>query len=148
MRLILTDDVPNLGAAGEVVDVADGYGRNFLLPRSKAVRVTPGAVRQAEKSRVAREAANKVAKEEAERIATQLVGTRVVLAAQTGDEGKLYGSISVNDVLTGIQKFTGVELERHQIEISEAIRSIGLHEIRVKLHPEVVFPVTLDIIPA
>ncbi len=148
MKLILTADVPNLGVAGDVVDVADGYARNYLIPRAKAANVTAGAIRQAEKSRVAREMADNEAKEEAERIATQLVGTRVVLAAQAGDEGKLYGSIATADVITGIQKFTGVQLERHHIEIAEPIRAIGLHEVRVMLHPAVEFPVTLDVIPA
>ncbi len=148
MRLILTSDVIDLGRKGEVVDVSDGYARNFLLPKKKAVKATEGAIRTAEELRRAREDAERQAKEEAERIATQLVGTRVVLAAQTGDEGRLYGSISVPDVVEGIRKFTGVEVDRRNIVLPAPIREIGLHEVQIKLHNEVEFPITLDVIPA
>jgi large subunit ribosomal protein L9 len=148
MRLILTDDVADLGKRGDVVDVSDGYGRNFLLPRKKAIQASEAALEHAEKVREARIEAEKKAKDEAEKIATQLVGTRVVLAAQAGDEGQLYGSVSVSDVVEGIRRFAGVELDKKHVEINKPIKAIGLHEVQVNLHPEVQFPVTLDIIPA
>ena len=148
MKLILTSDVEDLGKKGEVVDVADGYARNFILPRKKAVKATEGAIRTAEELRRAREEQERQAKEEAERIATQLVGTRVVIAAQAGDEGKLYGSVGVADVVEGIHKFTGVELDRKAVILEKPIRDIGLHDIQIHLHPEVQFPITLDVIPA
>jgi len=148
MRLILTADVKDLGRRGDVVDVADGYARNFLLPRSKAMIANDGALAQAEAIRAARLEAERRAKEAAETIATQLVGSRVVLAAQAGDEGQLYGSVGVSDVVEGIRRFTGIELTRGQVEIAKPIRAIGLHEIMIKAHPEVEFPLTLDIIPA
>ena len=148
MKLRLTSDVPPLGKKGDVVDVADGYARNFLLPKKKAVKATEGAIRTAEALRRAREEAERQAKEEAERIATQLVGTRVVIAAQAGDEGKLYGSVGVADIVEGIKKFTGVELDRKAIHLENPIREIGLHDVQVVLHPEVQFPITLDVIPA
>ena len=148
MRLILTDDVADLGKRGDVVDVSDGYGRNFLLPRKKAIQASEAALEHAEKVREARIEAEKKAKDEAEKVATQLVGTRVVLAAQAGDEGQLYGSVSVSDVVEGIRRFAGVELDKKHVEINKPIKAIGLHEVQVNLHPEVQFPVTLDIIPA
>lgn len=148
MKLILTSDVQDLGKRGDVVDVAEGYARNFLLPRNKAIKANEGALKQAESIREARIEAEKRAKETAENIATQLVGSRVVIAAQAGDEGQLYGSVGVSDVVQGIQRFTGIELQRNQIELSEPIKAIGLHEVQVKIHPEVEFPLTLDIIPA
>jgi large subunit ribosomal protein L9 len=148
MKLILTSDVDQLGKRGDVVDVADGYARNYLLPRSYAVKATPGALEQAEAVRQARIEADRKAKEEAENIATQLVGSRVVIAAQAGDEGQLYGSVGVPDVVEGIKRFTGIELDRSQVEVEEPIKAIGLHEIRIKAHPEVEFPLTLDVIPA
>jgi hypothetical protein len=95
MKLILTADVDPLGKRGDVVDVADGYARNFLLPRQKAIKANEGALQQAEAIREARIEAERRAKEQAENIATQLVGSRVVLAAQAGDEGQLYGSVGV-----------------------------------------------------
>lgn len=148
MKLILTDDVVDLGKRGDVVDVADGYARNFLLPRSKAIKANDGALAQAASIREARIEAERRAKEEAEAIASQLVGSRVVLAAQAGDEGQLYGSVGVADVVQGIHRFTGIELSRTQIELPAPIRAIGLHEIQVRVHPDVEFPLTLDIIPA
>lgn len=148
MKLILTADVDPLGKRGDVVDVADGYARNFLLPRQKAIRANEGALAQAEEIREARIEAERRAKETAENIATQLVGSRVVLAAQAGDEGQLYGSVGLSDIVQGIQRFTGIELERGQIEIDKPIKAIGLHEITIKAHPDVEFPLTVDIIPA
>jgi large subunit ribosomal protein L9 len=148
MKLILTSDVTDLGKRGDVVDVADGYARNFLLPRSKAITANDGALAQAEAIREARLEAERKAIEAAEAIATQLAGSRVVLAAQAGDEGQLYGSVGVGDVVEGIRRFTGLELERGQIAIAEPIKAIGLHEITIKAHPDVEFPLTLDVIPA
>lgn len=148
MKLILTADVNELGKRGDVVDVAEGYARNFLLPRKKAVKANDGALAQAESIREARIEAESKAKDEAERVATQLVGSRVVIAAQAGDEGQLYGSVAVADVVEGVRRFTGVELDRDTVEIPKPIKAIGLHEINIKLHPEVEFPLTLDVIPA
>jgi large subunit ribosomal protein L9 len=148
MKLILTDDVSELGKRGDVVDVADGYARNFLLPKRKAIKANDGALAQAESIREARVETERRAKEAAENIATQLVGSRVVLAAQAGDEGQLYGSVGVGDIVEGIKRFTGIELERSNIDIPTPIKAIGLHEITVNVHPEVEFPLTVDIIPA
>jgi len=148
MKLILTADVDPLGKRGDVVDVADGYARNYLLPRRKAIKANDGALSQAEAIREARVEAERRAKETAENIATQLVGSRVVLAAQAGDEGQLYGSVGIGDIVEGIHRFTGIELERSQIEIGVPIKAIGLHEVQIKAHPDVEFPLTVDIIPA
>lgn len=148
MKLILTSDVNDLGKRGDVVDVADGFARNYLLPRSFAIKASEGALEQAEAVREARIETERKAKEDAEAIATQLVGSRVVIAAQAGDEGQLYGSVGIADVVEGIRRFTGIELTRSQVELREPIKAIGLHEIQVKAHPEVEFPLTLDVIPA
>ncbi len=148
MKLILIDDVKGLGGKGEVVDVADGYGRNYLLPKRLAMRATAGALRDAEGIRVAHEEAQRKVFEEAEATAKSLVGTRVVLAAQAGDEGKLFGSVTTTDVIDGVLKFTGVQLDRSTIQMTAPIKSIGLHEVMVKLHPDVQFALTLDVIPA
>jgi large subunit ribosomal protein L9 len=147
MKVILTDEVAALGSKGDVVEVSDGYARNFLLPRKKATAASPGAVAAAGKAKATKEAVTRRAKEEAEATAAMLVGTRVVLAAQAGDEGQLYGSISVADIAEGIRKFTGVELDRKLINLSRPIKAIGLHEVVISLHPEVEFPLTIDVIP-
>lgn len=148
MKLILTADVQDLGSRGDVVDVADGFARNYLLPRKKAVTASEGMLAQAESIRAARLEQERKAREAAEAIATQLVGTRVVIAAQAGDEGQLYGSVGVGDIVEGIHRFTGVQLESSTIQMAGPIKAIGLHDIGVKLHEDVEFPLTVDIIPA
>lgn len=147
MKLILTSDVDALGHRGDVVEVSKGYARNYLLPRNLAIEANGGALAQAERIREARIEAERKAREEAEAIATQLVGSRVVIAARAGDEGQLYGSVGLTDVVEGIKRFTGVELSRDHVHIPDPVRSIGLHEIQIRLHPEVEFPLTLDVIP-
>jgi large subunit ribosomal protein L9 len=148
MKLILMEDVAGLGGKGQVIDVADGYGRNYLLPKRLAMKATPGALRDAEAIRKTHEDALRKVFEEAEETAKTLTGTRVVIAAQAGDEGKLFGSISATDVVDGVLKFTGVPLDRSTIQLAAPIKNIGLHEVMVKLHPEVQFALTLDVIPA
>jgi len=148
MKLILLSDVTDLGKRGELVDVSEGYARNFLLPRKKAMKATEGSLAQAEKLRRTREVNERRAKDEAERIAMQLTGVRVVVAAHAGDEGKLYGSVGAADVVDGVKKFTGVDIDRRTVDLRSPIRAIGLHEVWLKLHPEVEFPITLDVIPA
>jgi len=148
MKLILTEDVAGLGGKGEVVEVADGYGRNYLLPKKLAMKATAGALRDADAIRQAHEDSLRKVFEEAEATAKTLVGTRVVIAAQAGDEGKLFGSISTTDVVDGVLKFTGVHLDRSTVQLAAPIKSIGLHEVMVKLHPEVQFALILDVIPA
>jgi large subunit ribosomal protein L9 len=148
MRVILTSDVDELGRKGDVVDVANGYARNYLVPRKLAVKATPGAIRQADTMRVAREAALVAAREEAETFAQSLTGTRVVVAAHAGDEGKLFGSISEADIATAITKFTGIDVDRKLVSLDKPIKEIGLHEVALRPHPEVEFLVTLDVIPA
>ncbi|MDH3306347.1 MAG: 50S ribosomal protein L9 [Acidimicrobiia bacterium] len=148
MKLILTSPVDGLGSEGDIVDVADGYGRNYLLPRNLAVKATGGALKHALAVKVNREESLRKGREEAEAIAKQLVGTRVVIAAQAGDEGKLFGSIGTSDVIEGVQRFAGVALERKAVSLEKPIKSIGLHEVPIKLHPDVEFTLTLDVIPA
>ena len=148
MRLILTSDVNPLGKRGDVVEVAKGYARNYLLPKQLAIVANEGALDQAELVRTARLEAETRARESADNMAQQLAGSRVVIAAQAGDEGQLYGSVTVTDVIEGILRFTGIQLERSQVELEHPIKAIGLHEIQVKLHQEIEFPITLDVIPA
>lgn len=147
MRLILSSDVQALGRKGEVVDVSDGYARNYLLPRKLATKATEASVAAAETAGAARDAVDRKLRADAQNVASQLAGTRVVLAAKAGDEGKLYGSVGLADVIEGIRRFTGLELDRKAVELVEPIKAIGLHEVTVRLHPEVAIPVIIDVIP-
>ncbi len=148
MRVILTKDVPDLGSKGEIVDVAAGYARNYLVPQSLAMKATAGTIRQAEVMRKGRIESERKALEAGELLAQSLVGSRVVVAARAGDEGRLFGSVGVADVIEAIRKFTGVEVDGEIIRIEVPIKEIGLHEVSIQPHHEVEFKVTLDIIPA
>ena len=148
MKVVLNADVADLGQRGTIVDVSDGYARNYLLPRRLASQATRGNVEAAEKATASRAATERKSRDDAQKLATGLVGTRVVLAAQASDEGRLYGSVSVSDVVEGIRKFTGIEIDRKHVDLPESIKEIGLHQVQIRLHPEVEFPVTIDVIPA
>jgi large subunit ribosomal protein L9 len=148
MKLVLNTDVKTLGERGDVVDVSDGYARNYLLPRKLASKATAASIAAAEQAVATRGAAERKLRQEAEDLASQLGGTRVVLAAQAGDEGRLYGSVGVVDVVEGIRKFTGIQIDRKHVELVEPIKAIGLHEVTVRFHPEITVPVIIDVIPA
>lgn len=148
MKVILTQPVETLGAKGDVVDVSDGYARNYLVPRKLAVKASDGALKQADSMRVAREESERRALESAQQLAESLAGTRVVVAARAGDSGNLFGSIGAADVAAAIVKFTGIDIDRKIVDIAQPIKEIGLHEIRLIPHPEVAVSVILDVIPA
>ena len=148
MKVILTKPVEDLGEKGDVVDVADGYARNYLVPKKLAVKASDGALRQAESMRVAREEAERRSLDEAEQLAESLAGTRVVVAARAGDSGNLFGSIGTADITEAIVKFTGIDIDRKIVDVGEPIKEIGLHEVVLRPHPDVSDSVTLDVIPA
>ncbi len=147
-KLILLEKVDSLGDRGEVVEVADGYARNYLVPQRKAMVATRGAIAKAEGMRLAHLESVRKVKAAAEQLAQSLVGTRVVVAARAGDEGRLFGSIGEADVAEAIRKFTGIELDRKIVSLAQPIKEIGLHEVTVKPHAEVEFQLMLDVIPA
>jgi large subunit ribosomal protein L9 len=148
MKLILTNDVDGLGHKGDVVEVADGYARNYLLPRSFAIKATTGALKEAEGLRRAREEAERAAVDAAKAVAEALAGSTVVVAARSADEGKLFGSIGARNVAEAIASYTGVQVEPQIIALTGPIKEIGLHEVTIVPHPEVRFQLTLDVIPA
>lgn len=148
MKLILTDTVDGLGRKGDVVEVADGYGRNYLVPQSKAIKATRGALKEAQVLRRSREEAERVEKAAASLIAEALADSRVVVAARSAEEGKLFGSIGARNVAEAIAQYTGVQVEPQIIMLTGPIKEIGLHEVTIKPHPEVEFQLTLDVIPS
>ena len=148
MKVILTKSVDPLGTKGDVVDVSDGYARNYLIPRKFAVKASDGALRQAEAMRQARIDAERKALEDARALGESLAGTRVVVAARAGDAGNLFGSIGSADIAEAIVKFTGVEIDKKIIAVENPIKEIGLHEVMLEPHPQVTVSVTLDVIPA
>ena len=148
MKVILTKTVEDLGAKGDVVTVADGYARNYLIPKKHAVKASDGALKQADSMRQARIETEKQSLSDAKALAASLTDTRVVVAARAGDAGNLFGSIGAHDIAAAIVKFTGVEVDTKIVAIDVPVKEIGLHEIMLRPHPEVEVSITLDVIPA
>ncbi len=146
MKVILRDDVQGVGKRGDVCDVADGYARNFLMPRGLAMKATEGAASQAaamRRSRDQRDASDRAAAEE---VATRLVPTRITLAARAGAEGKLFGSVTTAEIVEAVQAQTGIELDRRQLRLDEPIKAVGEHHVPARLHADVEFPITIDVV--
>lgn len=148
MKVILRDDVDNLGHKGDVIDVADGYARNFLVPRGLALEATRGALSQAESMRRAREVRDAEARAEAEDTARELVPAVIRVVARAGEEGKLFGSVTSADVAAAVATQTGIEVDRKALQLAEPLKSLGSHQIPVRLHPEVEFPLTVEVTEA
>ena len=148
MRLVLKADVAGLGSKGDIVEVATGYGRNYLLPQGLAAKATDGMIRQIHEAERVRQEARRRELEAADNIRLQLAETRVVIAARVTDEGRLFGSIGIAEIIDAVRSLSSVVLERKTIALSEPIKTIGYHEVTITLHPEVQCVLTLDVIPA
>ena len=148
MRVVLRADLTNLGKRGDVCEVADGYGRNYLLPKGLAIPATNGVQAQADAMRRSRDLRDARDREAAELVARTLVPAVIRIPAKAGSEGRLFGSITSSDVAEAVNAQTGVSLDRRRLRLEEAIKSLGTHEIPVKLHSEVEFRVTVDVVRA
>ncbi|MCW2500808.1 MAG: ribosomal protein [Frankiales bacterium] len=137
MKLILTADVPNLGAPGDMVEVKDGYGRNFLVPQGLAIPATRGAEKQVANIRRARDARTVRDLGHANEIKQSLQTLNVSLPARAGDGGKLFGSVTTADIVAAISKAGGPKLDKRSVVIKHAIKSVGNHAVQVKVHADV-----------
>lgn len=146
MKVILAADVDKLGRKGDVVTVADGYGRNFLVPKGLAMTASKGALRQAEQMRRAREELERKVKDEAAAKVATLGVSPVYISARAGEEGKLFGSVTNSDVARAIVEQLGEEIDRRHIRMDEPIRTLGSHQIEVHLHEQVNALVTVEVI--
>lgn len=144
MQVILLERVAKLGGMGEIVKVRPGYARNFLIPQGKALRATDKALKDFETKRAQLEAKNQELKDAAENRAVDIDGLSVVVLRQASESNHLYGSVSARDVVDAFGE-DGIKLERHQIRLEQAIKTIGLHEVPVALHPEVEVSVTVNV---
>jgi large subunit ribosomal protein L9 len=145
MKVILNKDVPGTGKAGEVKDVADGYARNYLLPRKLAVPASAGALKGVEQRKAAE--SQKAAKEEAaaQALAERLTAAPVVVTAKVGDQGRLYGSITSADIAEQLSKLIGQPFDRRMIQLDEPIRQLGSFEVPVRLHRAVSTKLKVDV---
>ncbi len=144
MDIILLQRVEKLGQMGEVVNVKPGYARNYLLPQKKALRATKENVAEFEQRRTQLEADNLDRRQEAERVAGRLDGLSVVLTRQASDSDQLYGSVTTRDIADEVTE-AGFTIDRRQVELDRPIKTVGLHRVRVRLHPEVAVEVTANV---
>jgi large subunit ribosomal protein L9 len=148
MKLILTQDVSGLGAPGDVVEVAPGYGRNYLVPQGMAITATRGAEKQIATIRRAREVREVRDLGQAQSIKAQLSGLRVRLPARSGDGGRLFGSVTSTDVVQAVSAAGGPKLDRRLITLAAPIKALGNHTVTVKVHPEVSATVEVEVVAA
>jgi large subunit ribosomal protein L9 len=148
MKLILTQEVSGLGAPGDVVEVAGGYGRNYLVPRGLAMRWSRGAEKQIDLIKRARSAREIRSSEDARATAERLSGLRVRLQTRAGSGGRLFGSISTADIAAAVKAAGGPELDRRKIEIGNPIKTVGAHQVAVRLHPEVSATLEVEVVSA
>jgi large subunit ribosomal protein L9 len=146
VKVVLRADVDNVGKKGDVIEVADGFARNFLIPKGHAILATDGVVAQAAGMRRSRELKDAKDREGAEAIARRLVPAVVRIPARAGAEGRLFGSVTAADVVAAVRAETGVELDRRRLHLDDPIRSVGVHEVPVRLHHDVEFPITIEVV--
>jgi large subunit ribosomal protein L9 len=145
VKIVLRSDVAGVGRKGDVLEVANGYARNFLLPRGLAFKATPGVEAQAEGMRRARALKQASELADAKVVAELLAASPLRITARVGKEGKLFGSVGAADIVSTIASQLGVTIERRQVELPEPIKSVGTYEVPVELHSELTVPVTVEV---
>jgi large subunit ribosomal protein L9 len=148
MRVVLRSDIDRVGKRGDIIDVADGYARNYLLPKGHAIAATKGVTAQAGAMRRARDLKDAKDRESAELVARTLVPLVIRIPARAGSGGRLFGSVTSTDVVDAVASQTRVVLDRRRLHLDEPIKTLGIHEIPVKLHADVEFRVTVEVVPS
>ncbi len=149
MKLILTQEVDGLGSAGDVVEVKDGYGRNYLIPRGLGIRWTRGGEKQIESIKAARASREVRDLDHAKEIKSKLEGSTVTLQVRAGDGGRLFGAVTVNDIAGAISNSIGEgSVDKRKILVGNPIKSLGAHQVTVKVHDDVDATVNLNVVPA
>ena len=148
MRVVLRSDLDHVGKRGDIVDVADGYARNYLLPKGHAIVATSGVTAQAASMRKARDLKDAKDRESAEVVARTLVPMVIRIPAKAGAGGKLFGSVTTADIADAVSQQAKVNLDRRRLHLDEPIKSTGTHEVPVKLHSDVEFRITVEVVPA
>jgi large subunit ribosomal protein L9 len=146
MKLILTHEVANLGAPGDIVEVKDGYARNYLQPRGLAIRWTKGGEKQIVSMKKARNVRDVRDVSHAEEIRSRLEAQPVTVAARAGDTGRLFGAVTVADIAEAVKQSGGPDIDKRRIEIGQPIRSTGEYTVAVRVHPEVSAKLTLTVV--
>jgi len=145
VKIVLRSDVVGIGRKGDVREVANGYARNYLLPRGLAFKATPGVEAQAEGMRRSRSLKQAAELADAKVLAELLAASPLRIAVRAGKEGKLFGSVGSSDIVSAIAKQLGVTIERRQVELPEPIKAVGTYQVPVELHGELTVPVTVEV---
>jgi large subunit ribosomal protein L9 len=148
MKIILTQEVDGLGAPGDVVEVKDGYGRNYLVPRGVAVRWTRGGQKTVDSIKAARASRAVASHDHAEALKKQLESNPVDVTVRAGDSGRLFGAVTTAEIANAIAAVTGEAVDKRTLVLSNPIKSLGSHVVSVKLHDEVAAKVALNVVPA
>jgi large subunit ribosomal protein L9 len=148
MKVILRADHKVLGKRGDIVDVSDGHARNYLLPQGLALPASEGAVNQAAAMRRARDLRDASDRESAETIAKKLVAKVITISAKSGAGDRLYGSVTASDVAAAVQAQASIELDRKKLVMPDAIKTLGQYSVTAKLHSDVEFPITIEVVKA
>jgi large subunit ribosomal protein L9 len=148
MKLILTQEVSGLGGPGEVVEVKDGYGRNYLVPRGFAIRWTKGGEKQVASIRKARDVREIRDLGYAKEVKGQLESLKVKLPARSGESGRLFGSITVTDIVDAVKKSGGPDIDKRRIEVGNPIKTLGSHQVSIRLHPELSATLSVEVVRA
>jgi len=146
VKVVLRSDVDQVGKKGDIVDVADGYARNFLVPKGLAFKASPGVTEQAAAMRRNRDLRDAKDRAAAEEVAKNLVPKVVTITARAGGEGKLFGSVTTSDVAEAVAAQTGIEIDRRKLQRDEPIKVVGTHLVPAKLHGDVEFPITVEVV--
>ena len=145
MKVILRSNVEGVGNTGDVVEVANGYAQNFLMPKGLAMRATEGAVIQAADMKRSRDLQDLKQREVAEEAAQRLEAVAISIQARVGQDDQLYGSVTTSDIAEAVQAQTGIELDRRNMSLEEPIRQVGTHQVEMRLHPEVRAQLTVEV---
>jgi large subunit ribosomal protein L9 len=148
MRIILQREIQKLGVPGDIVEVKDGYARNYLLPRGLAIPASKGAVKHAERLREAHDTRMEKSRAEARDLVAQLSKTRLRVVSKAGEDGKLFGSVTAQHLADELSEAVGQPIDRRRIHLDEPIRSLGTHEVEVHVHPEMGAKVTVEVVQA
>jgi large subunit ribosomal protein L9 len=148
MKVILMTDVKPLGTSGNVVDVADGYARNYLLPKGLAAEASKGAIALLEQQRRARSRREAEAQADAENLAKTLEGKQILVSAKSGGNGRLFGTVTSSQVAEAIAADLNISIDRHKIEMPDNIKSLGSYSVEIKLGKGIVAKTTVKVVPA
>lgn len=148
MKIVLTQEVRTLGGPGDVLDVADGYARNFLIPRGLAVKATRGTLKQVESLKRTRELREVRDLEQAQQIAGSLSSLQIRVAAKAGDGGRLFGQVTPAAVAEAVKKAGGPKIDKKRLHIDAPIKSLGAHVVHLRLHPDVEAAISVEVVRA